>query len=140
MPATHQDVTKEREPSRQTWRTRRRYDNQRSRAKLSTVGLALVWCLPWTRENYPGVERGARTLLGGRWVYETIWRWSRGHGRAPPAVSLALAAEIERRAREGLALAEALRAEAESWRPFDRSRIGFLAVDPSTGQNRRWRG
>ena len=136
----HQDVTKERGPSRQTWRQRRTYRNQRSTEKLSTVGLALVWCLPWTRENYPGAERGARSLLGRAWSDTVLWRWTYGHGRAPPAVSLALAAEIEARSRAGLALAERLRAEAEAWRPFDRSGIGFLAIDPDTGRNRRWRG
>jgi len=79
------------------------------------------------------------TLLGKRWHKTTLWAWCTGKVRTRPEVALALASEIERRCREGMAIAAQLRGEATAWRPFDRSRLGFLAVD-ATGRNKRWRG
>ena len=140
MSATQKVSSETREPPRQNWRQKRRYGNTRLTEGMATVGLALVWLIPWTSQTYPGATRGARALLGASRDRSTIWAWSCGKRRAPPHVSLALAAEIEARSRAGLALAERLRAEAEAWRPFDRSGIGFLAIDPDTGRNRRWRG
>jgi hypothetical protein len=140
MSASQQVSSEAREPPRQNWRQRRSYANRRQTDGLATIGLALVWLIPWEARNYPGASRGARTLLGKVWSREALWAWSAGRRRAPPHVALALAAEIEARSRAGLALAERLRAEAEAWRPFDRSGIGFLAIDPDTGRNRRWRG
>lgn len=107
---------------------------------MATIGLALAWLIPWDADNYPGIIRGARTLLGRVWDSATLWRWRMGRTRAPPDVALALAVEIEKRCEVGMAIAAQLRCEVDAWRPFDRSHIGFLAVDPATGQNKRWRG
>jgi hypothetical protein len=131
---------KERAPAVQTWRQRRSYRNQRQATNEATIGKALAWAIPWNAGNYPGATRGALTLLGRRWAPETIWRWRVGKARTPPRVAIALATEIERRCKAGQAIAQALREEAEAWRPFDRSHIGFLAIDPDTGRNKRFRG
>lgn len=124
----------------QTYVQRRTYANQRTATGRATVSLALVWLIPWERRNYPGVWRGACTLLGKVWHQTTIWGWCNGRTRAPPDVALALAVEIERRCEVGMAIAAQLRCEVDAWRPFDRSHLGFLAVDPETGKNKRWRG
>lgn len=102
--------------------------------------MAIGWLLPWSRADYPGVYRGIVTLLGKRWSRSALFRWSTGKQRTPPDVALALAVEIERRCEVGMAIAAQLRAEVDAWRPFDRSHLGFLAVDPETGKNKRWRG
>lgn len=148
--ATRQDGSKEGAPRVQNWRTRRTYRRigtaeniaslNRSGAGLSSVGLATAWLLPWSRADYPGIYRGLISLLGKRWSRETLRRWATGKQRARPDVTLALAVEIERRCEVGLAIAAQLRIEADAWRPFDRSRLGFLAIDPATGRNRRFRG
>lgn len=124
----------------QNWRQRRSYRNTRQTGNYATIGRALAWLIPWEARNYPGVARGERGALGRAWGRVTVWRWRAGLARCPPRVALALAEEIETRARAGLGIAAALRAEAEAWRPFDRTGLGFLRVDPATGQNRRWRG
>lgn len=80
------------------------------------------------------------TLLGNRWSKTAIWQWCTGARRCRPEVALALAIEIERRVAEGSAIAAALREEVDAWRPFDRSGLGFLAIDPETGRNKRFRG
>jgi hypothetical protein len=118
---------------------RRSYRNVRI-WEQTVFGRALAWLLPWERSNYPGLTRGVATLLGKVWRRETIWGWRTGRTRCRPDVALALASEIERRADEGLRIAADLRAYAAAWRPYDRSRLGFLAIDPETGQNKRWRG
>jgi hypothetical protein len=127
-------------PRVQNWRLRRTYRNQRQAGNGTAIGQALVWLIPWDAGNYPGATRGACTLLGKRWTKTALWRWSVGDSRAPPAVALALATEIERRCEVGRAIAASLRAYADAWRPFDRSNIGFLKIDPATGRNKRFRG
>lgn len=129
-----------RPPSVQKWRKNRRYGNQRNPTDLATIGRASVWLLPWERKSYPGVGRGMSQLLGGPWCASAIWRWCTGARRCRPEVALALAIEIERRVAEGSAIARALRDEVDAWRPFDRSGLGFLAIDPETGRNKRFRG
>lgn len=104
------------------------------------MGLAWVWLLPWDRKNYPGAVRGIVQLLGHAWSGPALHGWRTGARRCRPDVALALAVEIERRCEVGMAIAAQLRAEVDAWRPFDRSHLGFLAVDPATGQNKRWRG
>jgi hypothetical protein len=104
------------------------------------MGLACAWLLPWECDNYPGILRGIRGALGRAWHRSTLRAWRNGRQRTPPEVLLRLAVEIERRCTEGKAIATALRDEAGAWRPFDRSHLGFLAVDPETGRDKRWRG
>jgi hypothetical protein len=106
----------------------------------TVISRAVAWLVPWRREDYPGATRAITTLLGKRWGRTTIWRWRNGQQRVRPDVALALASEIERRAKDGLQIAADLRAYAAAWRPYDRSHLGFLRVDPETGQNKRWRG
>lgn len=142
-PAPERTEKRQRQGARsvQTWRSRRRYGNTVQVAEsVPAVGMALAWIMPWDADNYPGRYRGIVTLLGKRWCRSALWRWSTGAQRTPPNVLLALAVEIERRCEIGLAIAAQLRAEADAWRPFDRSQLGFLAIDPETGRNKRWRG
>jgi hypothetical protein len=124
----------------QTWRQKRRYSCTMPVDGLSTVGRACAWLLPWDAMHYPGILRGLRGVLGRAWHRQTLRDWRTGRHRCRPDVMLRLADEIERRCREGEAIARALRDEADAWRKFDRSHIGFLAVDPETGRNKRWRG
>jgi hypothetical protein len=109
-------------------------------AREGLADVALAWLLPWARADYPGLTRGAWTLLGKRWDRVTLWRWRTGKQRCRPDVLRALAAEIEARCKRGVEIADALRAEADAWRPADRAHNGFLAIDPETGRNKRWRG
>jgi hypothetical protein len=124
----------------QSFRVRRTYQNTRATNQGTELGRGVAWLIPWDRANYPSLYRGVCTLLGRVIGHTTLWAWRTGQARCRPDVALIVAAEIERRCSEGMQIASDLRAYADAYRPFDRRGIGFLKVDPETGQNKRWRG
>lgn len=124
-----------------------RYERKHPRSlapSLKTVGAgrlskrSLGWVLPWSISDYPGKERGAVELLGGRAALESIRQWNRGNDPMPAWAANLIADAIEQRMKSGAALVEELRSYAAS-RPARKVTPGFRFVDPVTGLDKRSR-
>ena len=72
---------------------------------------ALLWCFPWSNMDYPGVMRGALSLIPFAKAYSTISNWRHGVSDPPDAALVATAAFIRSRCAAGLALAAEIDAE-----------------------------
>jgi len=97
---------------------------------------AFYWMLPWDIGGYPGKQRGAVELFGGRWSLRAIRSWRDGERSFPAEAALILADAIEARLLSGRALLVELRAYAAEKGPR-KSGVGFRAIDPVTGQSGR---
>lgn len=104
-------------------------------AKLwsSLPGRALAWLFPWPQDSYPGVKGGALGLLAGKATWAAFKHWRAGRFVMPEWFARVLADMIESRCRAGLEIVQELRA----YRVPERRRVGAMAVDPATGQDRR---
>jgi hypothetical protein len=124
----------------------RRSSNNQTRTPRSKHGTALStrystladracrWLFPWSAHNYPGFLRGLRAVLDRTLTPGGILHWRAGRRRMPPWAAERIATEIERRCREGQAIASELREYIRDWRPYDRSHPRSSGSTPSRGR------
>jgi hypothetical protein len=92
--------------------------------------------LPWNIADYPGLQKGAVELFGGRYALETMRGWWKGNFPMPKAAALMLADAIRARCEAGERLIAELEAYAVA-NPPKRPAVGFRAIDPETGLSGR---
>lgn len=119
----------ERALRRQSRSKRLNYFIRRTSASPTAANEACSWLLPWGFRDYPGITRGIRQVLGEKASKQAIANWRYGRASLPRWAAEILAAEIRRRCRDGLAIAEAL--ELHAARP--RKPSGLNIIDPETG-------
>jgi hypothetical protein len=94
------------------------------------------WVLPWNIDDYPGLQKGAVELFGGRYALETMRGWWKGKQVMPAAAALMLSEAIRARCEAGDRLIAELEAYALA-NPPKRPAVGFRAIDPETGLSGR---
>jgi len=129
------------------WRGYERYKRKRPRSlvpydngvgKLYLFTRAMRWLLPWTMADYPGRQRGIVEALGGRYTLETCRAWLRGNVPMSRVAAGVLADHVEARCKVGMALVEELNAYAAREKARQKRRgVGFRAIDPQTGMDKR---
>lgn len=97
----------------------------------------ILWIYPWISREYPGRLRGTLELLPRFVTHAAVGHWRRGKHIAPRWAKDALAAYVEARSIEGLALAAQLRATAD---PPPAGHAGFRKVreDGMTRRGTPW--
>jgi hypothetical protein len=111
-----------------------------SNNNATLAGAAIAHICPFTKLDFPGLRRGILALLGRSISWQATQHWRSGRTRLPPWAAERFATEIERRCREGEAIASELREYIRDWRPYDRSHPAFLQLDPESGLRRKFRG
>jgi hypothetical protein len=122
----------EREHRRRTRDLRRNYFLKLPVDTNSPVAAACHFLIPWDAHHYPGIGRGLRQLVNKRVDIRAIGYWRSGNSTPMWAMEL-LAEEIGRRARLGLKVEEALRAQIEAKNATPRKPKGVEIIDHETG-------
>jgi hypothetical protein len=114
-----------------------------NRSQYATLcARAIRWCVPWTRVDYPGFERGGLALMPRVVTWAAVQHWRSGRRPLPADVALALASFIGARCDSGRALAAELQLYAAS--VPSRQPSGFQTIRARDGSNSvprdgRWR-
>lgn len=114
----------------------------------SPLSNALVWALPWSIHNYPGLRRGFSQMVGRmehpKQAFDLYRSWHRPKGKIPLWAMERVRDYLTDRIESGLQVLAALNAEIASREGREvldaRRRVGFCEVR-SDGRDRRgnWR-
>ena len=99
-------------------------------ASNTVASHAMHWLLPWTRANFPGLQRGLLSTLAQSLTWTAVRDWRAGRRPLPSWAARAWADRIEARSRRGLEIVAALRAHAAEMDGRVKRTYGFCATTP----------